>query len=107
MSAVIHIGTQGWNYDGWVGSFYPRKTSTKEMLSLYGKIFDTVEIDSTFYAIPPENSVKGWYEKTPDTFKFSVKLPSEITHKNRLRDSEEYLALFLQRVDLLKEKLGS
>jgi uncharacterized protein YecE (DUF72 family) len=106
MSAAIHIGTQGWNYEGWLGSFYPRKTSPKEMLTLYAKIFDTVEIDSTFYAIPAENSVKGWYEKTPDAFKFSVKLPSEITHKNRLQESEEHLTLFLQRIVLLKEKLG-
>lgn len=107
MSAAIHIGTQGWNYDGWLGSFYPRKTSAKEMLSLYAKIFDTVEIDSTFYAIPAENSVIGWYEKTPANFKFSVKLPSEITHKNRLQESEGILTLFLERIGLLKEKLGS
>jgi uncharacterized protein YecE (DUF72 family) len=107
MSAVIHIGTQGWNYDGWVGSFYPRKTSAKAMLSLYAKIFDTVEIDSTFYAIPAENSVIGWYEKTPADFKFSVKLPSEITHKNRLLECEDLLANFLDRIALLKEKLGS
>jgi uncharacterized protein YecE (DUF72 family) len=107
MSAKIRIGTQGWNYDGWLGSFYPRKTSAKEMLSLYAKIFDTVEIDSTFYAIPAENSVRGWYEKTPSDFSFSVKLPSEITHKNRLRDSEEILLNFVNRMLLLKEKLGS
>jgi uncharacterized protein YecE (DUF72 family) len=106
MSAEIRIGTQGWNYDGWMKSFYPPKTSAKEMLSLYAKIFDTVEIDSTFYAIPAENSVRGWYEKTPQGFLFSVKLPSEITHKNRLRDSEKYLQDFLERMRLLKEKLG-
>lgn len=106
MSAEIRIGTQGWNYDGWKNSFYPQKTSAKEMLSLYAKVFDTVEIDSTFYAIPAENSVQGWYEKTPSGFLFSVKLPSEITHKNRLRDSEKYLLDFVQRMLLLKEKLG-
>jgi uncharacterized protein YecE (DUF72 family) len=106
MSAEIRIGTQGWNYDGWVKSFYPPKTPAKEMLSLYAKIFDTVEIDSTFYAIPAENSVRGWYEKAPEGFLFSVKLPSEITHKNRLRDSEKHLLDFLQRMLLLKEKLG-
>jgi uncharacterized protein YecE (DUF72 family) len=106
MTAAIHIGTQGWNYDAWVGSFYPKKTSAKDMLSLYAKIFDTVEVDSTFYAIPSENSVRGWYEKTPSHFTFSVKLPSEITHKNRLRNSEDHLALFLNRMLLLKEKLA-
>jgi uncharacterized protein YecE (DUF72 family) len=107
MSAEIRIGTQGWNYDGWMGAFYPPRTSTKDMLSLYAKVFDTVEIDSTFYAIPAENSVRGWFEKTPENFLFSVKLPSEITHKNRLRDSEKHLFDFTQRMLLLKKKLGS
>lgn len=102
----IYIGTQGWNYDGWVGSFYPRGTASKEMLQLYARIFDTVEIDSTFYAIPGETSVKGWADRTPPEFTFSVKLPSEITHKNRLKNSEEYLNQFIERMRLLKDKLG-
>ena len=106
MSAEIHIGTQGWNYDGWVGSFYPPRTTAKETLSLYAKIFDTVEVDSTFYAIPPETTVLNWYNRTPDDFTFSVKLPSEITHKNRLRDSQEFLLTFLERMQSLKHKLA-
>lgn len=106
MSAELRIGTQGWNYEGWQRSFYPFKSSAKEMLSLYAKVFDTVEIDSTFYAIPAENSVRGWYEKTPEGFLFSVKLPSEITHKNRLRNSEKVLLDFVERMLLLREKLG-
>lgn len=106
MSANIRIGTQGWNYDGWVGPFYPPGTPKQEMLKLYSKIFDTVEIDSTFYAIPSENSVKGWAEKTPSGFLFAVKLPSEITHKNRLVDSKDVLIEFAHRMRLLKEKLG-
>jgi uncharacterized protein YecE (DUF72 family) len=107
MSAEVRIGTQGWNYEGWQGAFYPPRTQVKEMLNLYSRIFDTVEIDSTFYAIPPENSVQGWFDKTPANFRFSVKLPSEITHKNRLRDSQDYLLSFTDRMLLLKEKLGS
>jgi uncharacterized protein YecE (DUF72 family) len=106
MSAKIHIGTQGWNYDGWVGPFYPPGTSKADMLRLYSKIFDTVEIDSTFYAIPTENSVRGWAEKTPQEFLFAVKLPSEITHKNRLVESKELLLEFCYRMRMLKEKLG-
>jgi uncharacterized protein YecE (DUF72 family) len=77
------------------------------MLGLYSKIFDTVEIDSTFYAIPAAHSVKGWADRTPAEFKFSVKLPSEITHKNRLQGSEDYLKYFIERIQLLGEKLGS
>lgn len=107
MCADIRIGTQGWNYDGWLGAFYPPRTSAQERLRLYAKVFDTVEIDSTFYAIPAENSVRGWYEKTPTNFLFSVKLPSEITHKNRLRDSQAHLSEFTKRMRLLKEKLGA
>ena len=106
MSAEIHIGTQGWNYDGWVGSFYPPRTTAKETLGLYSKIFDTVEVDSTFYAIPPEPTVSNWFNQTPDNFTFSVKLPSEITHKNRLRESQEFLLQFLERMRSLKHKLG-
>ena len=103
----IHIGAQGWNYGGWIGPFYPRGTSDKDMLRQYAKVFDTVEIDSTFYAIPSEHSVRLWIDRTPMGFKFSAKLPSEITHKNRLRDSADYLSRFLERMRLMGEKLGS
>lgn len=106
MKARVRIGTQGWNYDGWTGPFYPPKTSKKEALSLYAKVFDTVEIDSTFYAIPPENTVRGWAERTPADFTFSVKLPSEITHENRLQSSGEILLRFVERMQLLGDKLG-
>lgn len=106
MATEIFIGTQGWNYAGWDGSFYPRGVSSKETLSLYAKIFDTVEIDSTFYAIPSENTVRGWAARTPARFQFSVKLPAEITHKNRLRDSQDHLLEFAARIRLLDEKLG-
>lgn len=103
----IYIGTQGWNYEGWTGPFYPRGTAKKEMLGLYSRVFNTVEIDSTFYAIPAASAVEGWAERTPKEFKFSVKLPSEITHKNRLQGSEDYLRHFLDRIQLLGAKLGS
>ena len=106
MTASIHIGTQGWNYDDWLGAFYPSGTPKQQMLPLYSKVFDTVEIDSTFYAIPAENSVKGWAAKTPSEFVFSVKLTSEITHKNRLVESESILVEFANRMRLLKQKLG-
>ncbi|HYP26860.1 MAG TPA: DUF72 domain-containing protein [Blastocatellia bacterium] len=106
MKARIYLGTQGWNYEGWAGSFYPSSTKSKETLGLYAKIFDSVEIDSTFYAVPAEGSVRGWAERTPSGFKFSAKLPSEITHKNRLQDSKPILDHFIQRISLLGDKLG-
>jgi uncharacterized protein YecE (DUF72 family) len=106
MTAKILLGTQGWNYDGWVGPFYPPRTSKQDMLRLYSKVFNTVEIDSTFYAIPAESSVRSWAARTPPDFTFSVKLPSEITHKNRLRDSHDHLTQFIERVRSLGSKLG-
>src|ERR1051326_896335 len=106
MATEFFIGTQGWNYEDWIGPFYPRGSKTSELLSLYAKIFDTVEIDSTFYAIPSENLVKGWAERTPEHFSFSLKLPSEITHKNRLRDSQIILEQFIERISILGAKLG-
>ena len=106
MPTKIFVGTQGWNYEGWVGPFYPRGSKAKEFLSLYANVFDTVEVDSTFYATPSAHSVIGWAERTPDDFNFSLKLPSEITHKNRLRDSQGLVEEFMQRVSLLGDKLG-
>ena len=102
----IHIGTQGWNYDGWVGSFYPRGTRPADYLEVYCKAFETVEIDSSFYAIPSAASITSWYKRSPENFTFSLKLTQEITHVNRLQDSEETLLRFCDRVRGLAEKLG-
>jgi len=107
MKANVYIGAQGWNYDDWIGPLYPRGTSKKDLLQLYSKVFDTVEIDSTFYAIPPESTVKGWLEKTPENFIFSLKLISEITHRNRLVESEDLLNRFSERARQFGNKLGS
>jgi uncharacterized protein YecE (DUF72 family) len=102
----IRIGTQGWNYDAWVGSFYPVGTRPADYLSVYGRAFSTVEVDSTFYAIPSVRTVRGWAERTPPEFKFALKMPQEITHENRLRDSAGLVALFFDRVRELGGKLG-
>ncbi len=103
----LHIGTQGWNYDDWVGAFYPRGTRAADLLDVYMKAFDTVEVDSTFYAIPSEASVKSWINRAPDGFTYSLKLPQQITHELRLCDCREVLDQFCQRARELGEKLGS
>jgi uncharacterized protein YecE (DUF72 family) len=105
-SCSIHIGTQGWNYDDWVGSFYPRGTRSADFLDLYTRIFDSVEIDSSFYAIPSEASIQSWYKRAPAGFTYSLKLPQEITHHNRLQNSDDVLARFCERVRGLQEKLA-
>ena len=106
MPASVRIGTQGWNYDSWVGPFYPPGTRTADLLAVYARAFDTVEVDSTFYAIPSEKTVRGWAERTPAEFKFALKLPQQITHEQRLRDSADTAALFFDRARELGPKLG-
>jgi len=103
---VVRIGTQGWNYDAWVGGFYPVGTRPHDYLSVYARAFSTVEVDSTFYAIPSVKTVRGWGDRVPPGFKFALKLPQEITHENRLRESADLAALFFDRVRELEEKLG-
>jgi len=105
--ADTYIGAQGWNYEDWVGTFYPRGSRTAELLDLYVKAFETVEIDSTFYAIPSEASIKSWVKRAPAGFSYSLKLPQQITHENRLHNSAEILEQFCQRVRGLGEKLAS
>ncbi|HET7585258.1 MAG TPA: DUF72 domain-containing protein [Gemmatimonadaceae bacterium] len=106
MPANVRFGTQGWNYDVWVGPFYPPGTRAADFLPVYARAFDTVEVDSTFYAIPPARTVRGWAERTPADFVFALKLPQEITHERRLRDCDELLALFTDRARELESKLG-
>ncbi len=103
---MFRIGTQGWNYDAWVGPFYPTGARATEFLALYARAFDTVEVDSTFYATPAAKTVQGWVRRTPPGFLFALKMPQEITHQRRLRDCDEALALFIERVRLLADRLG-
>ncbi len=107
MAARLRLGCQGWNYPDWVGPFYPEGTRPAEFLGTYARAFDTVEVDSTFYAIPPESTVRGWAARTPDGFTFALKLPQEITHERRFAGSEAVEAAFFARARLLGAKLGT
>lgn len=102
----LRIGTQGWNYASWAGPFYPDGTRATEFLRLYARAFQTVEVDSTFYAIPPSSTVRGWASRTPESFVFALKLPQEITHERRFRDAEAVLHAFVDRVRELGPRLG-
>ena len=109
----VNIGCQGWNYADWTTKadgetiFYPRGTKSGEMLEVYAKVYGTIEVDSTFYAIPAGSALENWYRKTPDSFTFSLKLPQEITHEHHLQSTAfEVLDEFCERITLLKEKLG-
>lgn len=100
------LGTQGWNYPSWVGPFYPPATRQTGMLGVYGRAFRTVEVDSTFYAVPGEAVLHGWREKVPDGFLFALKVPQEITHERRLVGAEALMRRFLDRAAALGSALG-
>ena len=100
------IGTSGFFYRHWKGIFYPEGLPQKKWLEFYANSFDTLELNSTFYHLPKENTVKAWVNRTPDNFVFSVKASKFITHTKRLRNVEESLQLFIQRAALFGNKLG-
>ena len=102
----LHLGTLGWSYSFWKGSFYPSKTASKDFLAYYATQFDTVEVDSTFYRIPTVQAVTNWKNQTPTSFTFSMKFPGVITHVKMLKDCQRETGFFLERTRFLGEKLG-
>ena len=100
----LHVGTMGWSYEFWRGQFYPE--DSKNLLTEYAKNFGTVEIDNTFYRIPSRDVVRKWKEETPDDFIFSAKFPRKITHIKMLQDCQEEVAVFIEHMSLMGNKLG-
>ena len=100
-----YLGCSGWSYDGWKGSFYPEDLDNRYWLSYYSKIFDFVEIDSTFYKIPSKFIVNNWNKRTPENFKFAVKFPKVITHDKRLKDVEKDIEQFYDAMEQLYDKI--
>jgi len=106
MKGKIHIGTSGWHYRHWIGTFYPAETKLKDQMAEYLKHFSTVELNNPFYRIPEEKTFETWRKTTPEDFIFSVKANRFITHNKKLTDPEISTPLFFERVKGLKEKLG-
>lgn len=104
--ARTRFGTQGWNYPAWVGPFYPVGTRPADFLRTFARAFETVEIDSTFYAIPPSRTVRSWAQRVPDRFVFTCKMPQEITHERRFVGCDDLLFAFVDRMRELGPKLG-
>ena len=102
----LHVGTSGYSYKEWKGSFYPEKLPAKEMLAYYSQRLPTVEINNTFYRLPQKSMIQSWKEQVPRTFKFSVKASQRITHFKRLKDVQEETNFFLDTVALLEDQLG-
>ncbi len=101
----LKIGCTGWSYDGWAGIFYPKKLSKSNWLQYYSKIFPITEINSTFYRIPDRTVTKKWKSDTPDSFRFTAKFPSIITHENKLKNVKEHVFKFLFSLTPMHEKI--
>jgi uncharacterized protein YecE (DUF72 family) len=101
----IRIGSCAWSFDDWRGAFYPLDLPESHWLEFYAGYFPGVEVDSTFHAAPSEATVRRWAEATPASFRFTCKLPRQITHICRLRDCTAELTSFLRAMELLGSKL--
>ena len=106
MSERVLVGTSGYNYPEWRGTFYPEKFSTNKMLAYYAERFPTVEINYTFYRMPTENLLAGWAVGTPDGFRFTLKAPRRITHDAKLQRCEDLAQAFCRTAATLGPKLG-
>ena len=102
----VNIGTSGWVYSGWLGNFYPEKIKSNLLLPYYANIFDSVELNNSFYQIPKEKNVKIWAEITPPNFVFSCKANRYITHFKKLQDTTESVEKLLSAFSHFEEKLG-
>src|SRR6202521_2132024 len=104
---MIWIGTSGYNYPEWKGSFYPADLPAAKMLPYYAARFPTVEINYTFYRMPTEKLVAGWAAQTPLPYKLTLKAPRRITHDKRLKDAGEDVKFLCDVAGTLGEKLGT
>jgi uncharacterized protein YecE (DUF72 family) len=101
------VGTSGYNYPEWRGSFYPEKFPTGKMLAFYADRFNTVEVNYTFYRIPTPPLLEGWAKGTPETFTFTLKAPRRITHDSKLQRCEDLTQTFCRTARTLGAKLGT
>ena len=106
MPSRVLVGTSGYNYPEWRGTFYPEKFSTDKMLPFYAERFPTVEINYTFYRLPTETLLANWSAATPASFCFTLKAPRRITHDLKLQRAESLVQAFCQTARTLGPKLG-
>ncbi len=102
----LFVGTSGYSYKEWKGSFYPEKIPAKEMLRYYADRLSTVEINATFYRMPQPTMLENWKEQVPPGFRFSLKAPQRITHFKRLNETEAETKYFLETASVLHDQLG-
>lgn len=110
VSTQICIGTSGWHYNDWVGTFYPTDIVGYHELTYHARFFNTVENNSSFYRIASEPTYKTWNKMTPPDYRFSLKLNKQITHINKLQVSDEargHIAYILDTTQVLGKKIGA
>jgi uncharacterized protein YecE (DUF72 family) len=101
-----HVGCSGWSYKEWRGRFYPDGLPQRRWFEHYATVFDTVEINNTFYRLPPPATVEGWRDQAPSGFTYAVKLGGFGSHRMKLRDAPTWLANHLDRTSRLGPALG-
>jgi uncharacterized protein YecE (DUF72 family) len=101
------VGTSGYNYPEWRGTFYPEKFSPDKMLGYYAERFPTVEINYTFYRLPTDKLLAGWAAGTPESFSFTLKAPRRITHDAKLQRCEDLVQTFCRTARTLGPKLAT
>lgn len=102
----LRVGLSGFHYADWKGKYYPAELPTARWLSYYAREFDTVEINNSFYRLPQKEQFEQWRAQVPRNFTFAVKYSQYGSHRRRLREPEEHLGLFCERVEGLNGRLG-
>jgi uncharacterized protein YecE (DUF72 family) len=104
----IRIGCSGWNYNDWREVLYPKGCPQRRWLARYAEVFDTVEVNNTFYRLPTRDAVQGWVDQSPPGFVFAVKSSRYLTHIKRLTDMDQGVARLLERLEPLTDspKMG-
>jgi uncharacterized protein YecE (DUF72 family) len=102
-----YLGCPGWGDKNWVGRLFPTATRPTEFLERYAQVFNTVEGNTTFYALPGRDTVERWRDQVPDDFRFCFKFPREVSHDKLLIDCGDEVATFLDRIAPLGGKLGT
>jgi uncharacterized protein YecE (DUF72 family) len=102
----LYVGTSGYSYKEWKGTFYPKDLPVRQMLRYYGERFRTVEINSTFYGMPKASVLEGWAGAVPADFKFVLKAPKQITHLQGLKDAGDLMSQLLEVAGALTEHQG-
>ena len=104
---TLYVGTSGYSYKEWKGSFYPENISAKDMLAYYSSHFHAVELNNTFYRLPQKSMIENWKSQVPQNFRFSVKATRFITHFKRLNDAGKETRTMLNIVSALEDRLGA